>query len=188
MNRYVAFAREINVGGRAIVKMQDLKRAFAAAGCDSVQSCIQSGNVVFGATGTPLSSLMRKLEPKLVKLVGAEIAVAYRSLHELEELIRLDPFRDAQTRPGDKRYVSFLTRKPTAQPRLPLYSEKQALKVLHMRGLDVFVISGKRPSGWYGFPNNFVEKELGVCATTRNWSTLLRIVREYGTGTVGRSC
>jgi uncharacterized protein (DUF1697 family) len=29
--------------------------------------------------------------------------------------------------------------------------------------------------GRYGFPNNFIEKELGVPVTTRNWNTVGKI-------------
>lgn len=34
----------------------------------------------------------------------------------------------------------------------------------------------KKKNGGYGFPNNFIEKELGVQTTTRNWSTVSKIV------------
>ena len=33
-----------------------------------------------------------------------------------------------------------------------------------------------KPNGFFEFPNNYFEKEFGVIATTRNWSTLNRIV------------
>jgi hypothetical protein len=45
-----------------------------------------------------------------------------------------------------------------------------------MKELEVFIVSRRKKNGFYGFPNNFIEKELGVSATTRNWSTLTRIV------------
>jgi hypothetical protein len=41
---------------------------------------------------------------------------------------------------------------------------------------EVFVVSRRKRNGSYGFPNAFVEAELGVQATTRNWSTITRIV------------
>ncbi|MGH7709998.1 MAG: DUF1697 domain-containing protein, partial [Gemmatimonadaceae bacterium] len=40
---HVAFLRAINVRGHTKVAMQDLTRAFTAAGCTDVQSVIQSG-------------------------------------------------------------------------------------------------------------------------------------------------
>jgi len=43
-----------------------------------------------------------------------------------------------------------------------------------MRNLEVFVVSRKK-EGRYGFPNNFIEKQFGVPATTRNRRTVTKI-------------
>ena len=45
-----------------------------------------------------------------------------------------------------------------------------------MKNLEVFIVSRRKKNGFFGFPNNFIEKELGVSATSRNWSTLTKIV------------
>lgn len=45
-----------------------------------------------------------------------------------------------------------------------------------MKNLEVFIVSRRKKNGFYGFPNNFIEKELGVSATSRNWSTVTKIV------------
>lgn len=47
MNKYVAFLRAINVGGHAIIRMEDLKRMFECCRLLIGQTCIQSGNVIF---------------------------------------------------------------------------------------------------------------------------------------------
>lgn len=49
MTAYVAFLRAINVGGRTLIKMSDLRDAFAAAGCRDVTTYIQSRNAMFNA-------------------------------------------------------------------------------------------------------------------------------------------
>ena len=80
------------------------------------------------------------------------------------------------TGPATKLYVTFLSDAPVTKPRLPLTSDKEALEAFAMKDLDVFIVSGRKTNGFYGFPNNFIEKELGVSGTTRNWSTVTRIV------------
>jgi hypothetical protein len=45
-----------------------------------------------------------------------------------------------------------------------------------LRAEDVFIVSRRKPNGMYGFPNNFIEQGLGVSATSRNWTTITRIV------------
>ncbi|MCY4370166.1 MAG: DUF1697 domain-containing protein, partial [bacterium] len=53
---YVALLRGINVGGRNIVRMADLRVAFEDAGYAAVGTYIQSGNVLF-ESAVPLTSL-----------------------------------------------------------------------------------------------------------------------------------
>ena len=45
-----------------------------------------------------------------------------------------------------------------------------------MKNMDVVIVSGREKNGFCGFPNNFIEKELGVSGTTGNWSTVMKIV------------
>jgi len=52
----------------------------------------------------------------------------------------------------------------------------QALEAIAMKNMDVVIVSGRKKNGSYGLPNNFIEKELGVSGTTRNWSTVTKIV------------
>ena len=47
--RYVAFLRGVNGGGKSRLPMADLRDIFTATGCAAAQTYIQSGNVVFEA-------------------------------------------------------------------------------------------------------------------------------------------
>ena len=47
--QYLALLRGINVGGKNLVKMADLRAAFEAMGFDDVATYIASGNVLFRA-------------------------------------------------------------------------------------------------------------------------------------------
>ena len=47
MTRYIALLRGINVGGKNIIKMADLKTSFEQRGFLSVKTYINSGNVIF---------------------------------------------------------------------------------------------------------------------------------------------
>jgi uncharacterized protein (DUF1697 family) len=168
--------RAINVGGRAIVKMTALSEAFAAAGCSGVRTYIQSGNVIFESRQEP-AALFQKIRVRLRDLLGAEPGVVFRTVEELERMVRSAPFKDFEQEPGLKLYAVFLSEPPRRKPRFPLVSSAERLEAVKMKNLDVFVVSRRKKSGFYGFPNNFVEKELGVSATSRNWSTVSRIVQ-----------
>jgi uncharacterized protein (DUF1697 family) len=47
MNVNIALLRGINVGGKNIIKMADLKKVFESMGLENVKTYIQSGNVLF---------------------------------------------------------------------------------------------------------------------------------------------
>lgn len=109
-------------------------------------------------------------------MLGGEVTILFRKISEVESLVRADPFKDLGLGSDVKSYVAFLLQKPRRKPALPLLSPKEALEAFKIKDRDVFIVSRRKANGMYGFPNNFIEKELGVPATTRNWSTIRRIV------------
>ncbi len=172
---YVAFIRAINVAGHARVKMNDVKRAFASAGCEDVRTYIQSGNVLFRAHRAKAEPLFRRIRDELSRSLGHEPTVMFRKLEDVHRIVRADPFRRFRADADAKLYVTFLSRRPTSEPRLPLRSPKEGLVLVGAEALEVFVLSRRKENGFYGFPNAFVEKAFGVPATSRNWSTVARI-------------
>ncbi len=176
MIEYVAFMRAINVAGHTRVKMNVLKETFASAGCQSVRTYIQSGNVIFESPEENTTAIFEKIRTKLRQPLGEEPVVFFRTVHEVERIVKGTPFRDFEAEPDTKLYVTFLSQKPPGQPQFPLLSSKEALEAIAMKNLEVFIVSRQKKKGFYGFPNNFIEKELRVSATTRNWSTLTKLV------------
>jgi uncharacterized protein (DUF1697 family) len=155
--------------------MDDLRDAFAGAGCKGVKTFIQSGNVVFESP-RQTTAVFERIREKLRDLLGYEPGVLFRAARQLETILTAAPFKGFETEPGIKRYVVFLSQKPRSKPRLPLVSFKEGLEAVGMKNLDVFVVSRRKKNGCYGFPSNFIEKELGVRATSRNWSTMTKLV------------
>lgn len=175
MNEYLAFLRGINVGGHGTVTMEDLRQAFSLAGCKNVRTYIQSGNVIFNSSEAKQDALSRKIEKTLKNELGLETLVLIRTSEEIIKLAKQDPFKDALAGADVKRYVTFLYERPQSAPKLPMVSPKEGLELFSIKNLEAFIIS-RQVRGKYGFPNNFVEKELGVPATTRNWNTVGKIL------------
>ncbi len=140
MRKYVALLRGINVGGRSIVKMSDLKRTFVSAGCKQVSTYIQSGNVIFDAPQGEAATISR-IQAKLCDLLGSDATVLFRYFRELEALVKRAPFKGIKAGADVKLYVTFLSRKPPGKSRLPLLSPKEGLEAFRMRNLEVFVVS-----------------------------------------------
>lgn len=175
MNKYVGFLRAVNVGGHAIVRMNDLASALSAVGCEGVKTYGHAGNVIFTCSQKQASSVFRDIKRAIGGLLGGEPTIVIRTIEELDRLVKAKPFKAVRDRDA-KLYVTFLSMAPEKKPSLPLVSSKEALRTVAMKNLDVFIVSRQKKNGFYGFPNNFIEKELGVSATTRNWSTVTKIV------------
>jgi uncharacterized protein (DUF1697 family) len=60
--RYLALLRGINVGGRTLVKMADLKTCFENLGFDRVSTYIASGNVLFESDEDDAAELATTIE------------------------------------------------------------------------------------------------------------------------------
>jgi uncharacterized protein (DUF1697 family) len=73
--------------------------------------------------------------------------------------------------------IVFLADEPKHKPRLPLASKTEKLEVFEVKDRAAFIIARRKQTGWFGFPNNFAEKELGVLGTTRQWSTLNKLLK-----------
>jgi uncharacterized protein (DUF1697 family) len=171
----VAFLRAVNVGGHATLEMSALRRIFESAGCTNVRTYIQSGNVIYEAPRSAGAALRRRIGRGLAEHLGQEVAVAYRTVRDLQRASDAALFGSLEDDPDVKLYVGFLIAEPKRVPLLPLSSPRDGLEVTHVTKREIFVVS-RRIKGRYGFPNNFIEKELGVPATTWNWNTVRKIL------------
>lgn len=178
MTTYIALLRGINVNGQKIIKMEQLKAIFESMPVERVRTYIQSGNVVFEAAEASPDSMRAMIESKLKEALGYEVDVVVRTKEELERTIELNPFRGEAAEEG-KLYVSFLAEKPAAEAIDLLASFQSDVDEYRITDREVYV----RCRGQYGkslFSNNFLEKKLGVVATTRNWQTVGKLASMAG--------
>jgi uncharacterized protein (DUF1697 family) len=89
--RYVALLRGINVGGKSLVRMADLKECVEKLGHDDVSTFIASGNVLFDSPERNAAKLESVLEPALDKRFGLPISVVVRSRAELGRIVDAIP-------------------------------------------------------------------------------------------------
>ena len=64
MNTYIALLRGINVGGKHIVPMKELRDLMEANGYENVRTYIQSGNIVYGVKKKPTKGIGKLIEAK----------------------------------------------------------------------------------------------------------------------------
>jgi len=171
VTKYVAFLRAINVGGHTILKMADLKRMFESFGLENVQTSIQSGNVIFESEA---DTLEKRIESQLEKTSGYKIKLFVRTMRELQSIVSKSPFTATA---AETVFVAFLNKKPdrkNQQVLLALISEADDFAV---KGREVYNLRRDREKSV--FSPNFVEKILKLPVTTRNMTTLTKIVDKY---------
>jgi uncharacterized protein (DUF1697 family) len=132
MERYVAFLRGMNLGGRRI-KNDELKREFEQLGLDDVSCFRASGNVIFASGEKGEEKLKRRLEAGLGKSLGYEVPVFLRNAAELEAVSAEEPFDSALLSASKgKLQVAFLPSAPAAKARqqaLALASDEDRLAI-----------------------------------------------------------
>lgn len=174
MITYLSFLRGINVRGQKIIKMKDLGKLFESFGFNNVKTYLQTGNVLFDSDETDSSKIIKIIDDGIFNELGYRVTVILRTKTELLDVVESNPFKDYH---GDvKYYLTFLAEKPRQPPTLPIRMNDFENKVFKLENNNVFTV-GFNVKGRYGFPNVFIEKGFGVPATTRNWNTILRILK-----------
>jgi uncharacterized protein (DUF1697 family) len=165
---YVALLRGINVGRHRRVSMADVKDVFATAGTQEATTYLQSGNVVF-ETRTSATKIAPRLETELERRLGHDISVVVRTGAQLAQLVATNPFPNESD--GKKLHVAFLDAAPQRSRVRLLDPERVVPDEFQVAGHHVYL---HYPSG-YGrskLTNDYLEKQLGVRSTMRNWRTV----------------
>ncbi len=91
MTRYVAFLRGVNVGGKSLLKMEDLKATLIAEGWKHVSTYIQSGNVFFSHAGTDQQAIARKLTAVIKQHFHMEVEAVVFSAADWQKVMAAAP-------------------------------------------------------------------------------------------------
>ena len=160
--------RGINLGSSNRITMDALREVYTAAGMQSVQTHIQSGNVVFKTAARDLTKLTDKLERAFQAHFGFHSAAMLRTSAEMEQVIAADPFSGRNIEPS-KLLVVFLRKE--LQRALP---EVTGPEEVHVRGREIYIYfpEGMGRSRLFGS----VDKNVGGPATARNWNTVTKLV------------
>jgi uncharacterized protein (DUF1697 family) len=132
MTTRVGFLRAVNLGKRT-VKMARLVEIVQGLGHESVWTHINSGNVVFDATGSR-ADVEHGLETAFEAAFGFEVTTFVRTPAELKAAVAAKPFEVAE---GDTHFLTLLKTGPTAAERGALEGLSNDFDTLLVDGLDV---------------------------------------------------
>ncbi|MFR9732159.1 DUF1697 domain-containing protein [Saccharopolyspora sp. MS10] len=172
--RQIALLRGVNVGGRNRVPMARWREVLAEQGFERVRTLLQSGNAVFTAP-CPAEESERRVAAGLAAEFGLDVPVLVRTRDELAEVVAGDPLAGVATIPA--RYlVTFLSGRPDPAVLDPAACAPDVVR-LGEREAYVWCPEGVRNSR---VPQSWWERRLGLRATSRNWSTVIRLLELAG--------
>jgi uncharacterized protein (DUF1697 family) len=173
LKTFIGLLRGINVGGHNKVPMSDLRALSTQIGWSNVQTYIQSGNLIFSATGEP-AALELELERAIQRKFGFQISVIVRAAAHWPAYIKSNPFLDACEKEPHLVMLCFSKISPKAD----------ALKALHERAANGERVTRLDDTLWIHFPGGvarsklspvFLDRAVGSPVTTRNWLTVQKL-------------
>lgn len=107
--KYVALLRGINVGGKTLIKMADLKTSIEAIGLENVSTFIASGNVLFESRRRDAAKLEAQIERAIDERFGLPVKVVVLDRAAYARIVKAIP----RSWPGDaslRANVAFVRR------------------------------------------------------------------------------
>ncbi|HKS22133.1 MAG TPA: DUF1697 domain-containing protein [Thermoanaerobaculia bacterium] len=164
MTTYVAFLRGINVVGRNVVRMSELRDLCTSLGWEDVRTLLNSGNVVFRA---------QKATPKALEEALGGVRVILRTEGELRKVAENNPF-DPVRNPSYL-HVAFCDKKVSADTLRDAYGDKGPEVIRGGGGRELYIdyVNGV---GRSKLSHAYIERTLGATATLRNWNTVTKLL------------
>lgn len=173
--QYLALLRGINVGGKNIIKMADLKSAFEEVGLLNVVTYIQSGNVLFQSDEKDKKVLTDKIEKGLSKTFKYEAKLVIISHKELKEIVNEAPRgfgKDAETYRYD---VIFLKEPLTSKEAMKSVRVKEGVDSAHA-GKDALYFSRLIAKASSSHLTKIIGMPVYQSMTIRNWNTTTKLL------------
>ncbi len=173
-NRYLAFIRGINVGGKNPVPMAALREAFTEHGFTDVRTYIQSGNVIFSST-LPAKEVEAAVETMLERHVGTALVVVVRSERQFRTTVEQAPEGFGDRPDLHHSDVVFLRSPLTAAKALAIVELRDGVdRVWPGKGVIYFErLSSRRTASRMNRISAHPEYAL---MTIRSWSTISKLL------------
>ena len=109
---YIALFRAINVLGKNLLPMKELKEVLEKLGAGNVQTYIQSGNVILNHKEKDVKVLSNKISVAIKKGHDFEPNVLLLKQKDIKKTVMLNPFPEGEKEPKTL-HAFFLEVKPT---------------------------------------------------------------------------
>jgi uncharacterized protein (DUF1697 family) len=172
MHKFVALLRAVNVGGTAKAPSAALRAAAEGIGLQSVQTVLQTGNLVFRADAAP-EALEARLEKAFRDDLGLKTEVMVRTAAEWAAIVAANPFPGEAKGDPSHLLVMVMKREPVAEGVKALQAHPGPERI-EARGRELYIvypegIGRSKLNGAAGW------RKLGCLGTGRNWNTVEKL-------------
>ena len=173
MGRHVALLRAVNVGGRKLA-MADLRALCGEIGWTDAVTYIQSGNVIFTASGRR-EALEARLESAIAERLGLDVPVIVRSAAEWADYPSACPFpKAAEAEPN--RLMLMVSKRPPAEGAEAAIQARATAGEQVKRSGDALWIHFPEGSGTSKLTPSLIDRAIGSPATARNHRTVVKLM------------
>lgn len=172
MRCIVLLLRGINVGGKNILPMKDLRDLLSSLGASCVSTYIQSGNVVL-KTNIPLPTFGKQLSSAVENDFGFRPTVTVLDGPDYESIIAANPFAD--TALEGKHLHTWFLKQPASEANLKALEKLASNNEQFYLSDRAFYLHAPAGIGRSKLAAA-VEKMLGVTATARNENTVQKLL------------
>ncbi len=171
MTAFAVLLRGINVGGKNILPMKELRELLTTLGCEDVATYIQSGNAVFRYAGDS-AELPERIAAAVDSGFGFRPSVMVLTAGEFDAVATENPFAAESAEP---KFLHVWFKREAAKnantARMDEIASSDEKFLLTESAVYLYAPKGIGRSKLAGG----MEKCLGVQATARNWRTVSKI-------------
>ena len=175
--KFVGFLRGINVGGHHKLPMAELKKVLSNMGYTHTITLLNSGNIIFESEEISAKKIEAAISLRLKKEFHFEVPVIIRKAIEIEKLYRQEPFKQVEIGEKTRLYITFLKYAPKTNIAAPWRSEDKSFQIIAAENQMILSHVDLQISGTIEAMKN-LEKLAGKDLTTRNWSTIEKIIKK----------
>ncbi|MGO5580335.1 DUF1697 domain-containing protein [Streptococcus milleri] len=171
--QYLALFRSVMpTGSNRIPKMSDLVQLLGTSGLDNVSSYSQSGNVIC-KTSMSAEELAQHIHQLIWEKLGVNLSIIVKKKSDLEKAILQNPFPEEL---DSSRIHLVFTNSHISTERLTEVREMNFTDEIFAVGETCLYMYLPRDARIKKLNNNFLEKKLGIIATTRKLSVIKKLI------------
>lgn len=172
---FIVLLRAVNVSGKNIIRMEELRKVLTESGFGNVKTYIQSGNIVLSDEHNQEQEVAEKVEEIINRFFNLRVSAIAILRSRFEKMVAANPLLK-QTGDGEKRLFFTFLKTPEVSEELKKLEQHDYSPELIKAGEGVIYTFIPENYAKSKLSNQFLEKKAGQAATTRNLSTCVRLL------------